>query len=142
MTTHDLFAALSPAMLEKRQREEAEKPGYFATKFLPNTAPEARAARDKALKKVVANAGQQWQAEALDSLRYYAKTHGNIIAEDFRVWWLRRGNDKPHHHNAWGALFRIAAQQGWLEMTNTIRSMSTVRSHARKSPVWRYKEGA
>jgi hypothetical protein len=119
MTTPDLFAAPTP-----------------------NTDPEARAARDKALKKVMANAGQEWQTKALTRLRWYSawRHPDGFIAEEFRTS-LGADYEPPHHHNAWGALFRIAAQQGWLEMTNTIRSMSTVRSHARKSPVWRYKEG-
>jgi hypothetical protein len=123
MTTPDLFAAV---------------PNIHESEIT-----EARAARDKALAKVMANAGQDWQDRALRGLRLYAQTHREFIAEDFRLRWITfDGYQQPHHHNAWGALFRIAAQQGWLEMTNTIRSMSTVRSHARKSPVWRYKEGA
>jgi hypothetical protein len=114
-------------------------PDLFAAPV--NTAPEARAARDKELKKVMANAGQEWQTRALRALRLFAQFDREFIAEEFRTRWFAMGYPPPHHHNAWGALFRIAAQQGWLEMTNTIRSMSTVRSHARKSPVWRYKEG-
>jgi hypothetical protein len=137
MTTPDLFAALTPAMFEKIIKEEAEKPGYFAAKFGP-----AIEARDKALKKVMANAGDEWKDMALRYLGWYSQGRPDFIAEEFRIYWQREDLPPPHHHNAWGALFRIAAQQGWLEMTNTIRSMSTVRSHARKSPVWRYKEGA
>jgi hypothetical protein len=111
-------------------------PDLFAAPTI-NTGPEARAARDKALKKVMANAGQEWQTLALYHLRLFAQIRKDFIAEEFRLY--MDPHYSPHHHNAWGALFRIAAQQGWLEMTNTIRSMSTVRSHARKSPVWRYK---
>jgi hypothetical protein len=43
----------------------------------------------------------------------------------------------PHHHNAWGALVMHMVRTGRLVATGEYRPMKDVKSHARKTPVYR-----
>lgn len=43
----------------------------------------------------------------------------------------------PHHHNAWGAVIRMAVRRGLLMDTGQMAHMTSKKSHARRSPVYR-----
>jgi hypothetical protein len=45
--------------------------------------------------------------------------------------------DPPHHHNAWGGLISGALRRGTITGTGKYRKMTSVRSHARKTEVYR-----
>lgn len=97
----------------------------------------AAAARDRALEQVLQHAGEPWAATARRWLREYALIHREFTAEEFRIWAVAGGCPQPHHHNAWGALLCTMRRQGVIEITDRQRPMQTVRSHARRTPVWR-----
>jgi len=47
----------------------------------------------------------------------------------------------PHHHNAWGALVRLALADGLLDRTGEERKMAVRTSHARMTKVYRRRAG-
>ena len=96
----------------------------------------ARSMRDAMLAKVARNAGDDWQLAALASLSRFCVWNDDFTGEEFRVWSAEHGLAAPHHHNAWGSLFRIAARHNMIRITDRTRPMTTVRSHARRSPIW------
>ncbi len=91
-------------------------------------------ARDRALAEIGEH-GDGWAYSAIAALRTYIITHPSFIGEEFRLWAAERVG-QPHHHNAWGAVMRVAAQMGIIRMTDRQRPTTTKRSHARRSPVW------
>jgi hypothetical protein len=94
----------------------------------------AKAARDEALERVTESGGD-WQDRALLMLRRLPPGFEGT-GEAFRLRLITDGLDKPHHHNAWGALIRHAIRLGHLQDTGKMAHMRTVRSHARKTPVY------
>ena len=92
--------------------------------------------RDKALAQVQANAGD-FTSRALGALRDFPDGF-ETTGEQIRVLLDRRGI-RPHHHNAWGAVINIALRNGLLEDTGRMTKMSTAKSHARRTPVYRIK---
>lgn len=96
----------------------------------------AKAARDKALDKVAGNAGP-WMDQCLAMVRKLPP--GSLwTTEQMRLHFVNRcGLPIPHHHNAWGAMTRQARRQGWLAETGTWAHMTTKKSHARRTMVYR-----
>lgn len=90
--------------------------------------------RERAFAQLKNNAGE-FTLRALAALRDFPDGF-ETTGEQIRILLDRRGI-RPHHHNAWGALINQAVKQGLLEWTGRMSNMSTIKSHARKTPVYR-----
>ena len=91
-------------------------------------------ARDEAIQRVLANAGDEWKEAA----RLHVSTHmkGEMVTgEDMRLSCLRAGI-KPHHPNAWGGFVQGMVKQHILWPTNQFRQMRAPGSHARNTRVY------
>jgi hypothetical protein len=97
----------------------------------------AESARDKALETVAANA-EAWMGTARDALEALPSGYTGTF-EEFRLALVHGGLEKPHHHNAWGALANTCLKMGVLIPTGDIRKMRTTKSHARRTPVYRLR---
>lgn len=97
-----------------------------------NENPEC-AARDESLERVVANAGDDWRARALDVIS--RMPNGEVTGEDIRLACLDAGVE-PHHHNAWGGVIAGLVRSGQLIDTGRRRAMRASGSHARKTPIY------
>jgi hypothetical protein len=97
--------------------------------------PQSRAERDRALARVEYNA-ENFNRLARAVLRNLKP--GYYTGEDIRRLISKRGY-KPHHHNAWGALIRWALQGRILSETGEYEQMRDVKSHARRTPLYRKK---
>lgn len=95
--------------------------------------PDARTQRDDALAKV---SRPSWLEEAVASFTSAAPT-GEFTGEELRTTLLAAGLTEPHHHNAWGALVMTLVRRKLIQATGAYRAMSTTRSHARKTPVYK-----
>lgn len=90
-------------------------------------------ARDNALNQVSGNTGK-WMHKALVAVSDL-RAGVDLTGEDIRLRVADRvGN--PHHHNAWGALIKAAIKADLITPTGKHRAMQTVRSHARRTPVY------
>lgn len=97
--------------------------------------------RDAAMAGVLA-AEKEANAEWLR--RYYAfvelrapRAPGPFTGEDVRRAWTAMGLPQPHHHNVWGAAFNGAVRRGLVVATGDYDHMCGVRSHARKTPLYK-----
>lgn len=86
--------------------------------------------RDAALASVAANAGS-WMERGLEAIGALPKSFTGT-AEEIR---LEIKVPPPHHHNAWGALIRVAVKRGLLAEIG-MGQMKTKRSHARRTPLY------
>ena len=94
----------------------------------------SKAARDQGLEQVSMNA-TEFMAKALAEIAALPPGwHGT--GEDARRMIEGRGIE-PHHHNAWGALIRTAVAKRILIGTGHYISMRSVKSHARRTQVYR-----
>jgi len=93
----------------------------------------AKQARDDALNRVAGNTGT-WMDNALVAVGEL-RSGFELTGEDIRLRVADRvGN--PHHHNAWGALIKAAITHDLITPTGKHRAMQTVKSHARRTPVY------
>ena len=97
-----------------------------------------KAARDEALQRVLANAGERWIDIALHMLRTLPYDT-DFTAEDYKLRIIEDGCPLPHHHNAWGSLTGAAIKLGIIYFTGRYTHMKVKRSHARKTPIYRRK---
>lgn len=95
---------------------------------------EAAGARDAALAQVSHNAGTFTDA-ALTALRQFPQGYEGT-GEQIRLLIERRGI-RPHHPNAWGAVINTAVRRGLLTDTGRMERMNTLKSHARKTSVYK-----
>src|SRR5262245_19082287 len=95
-------------------------------------------ARDEAL-VAVAERNLPWLDRALWLLRNMKESHPEATGEMMRLWLLKIGLSEPSSPHAWGSLTRVAAMRGIIEDTGRVMNMSTVKSHARRTPVWRFR---
>lgn len=91
--------------------------------------------RDAALAKVVNNAGESWQNDAVRLIRERLSGQ-EVLAERFRLLCEENGI-RPHHCNAWGGLTAALVKAGVIEDTGRLEKSRDPRSHARRQPVWR-----
>ncbi len=97
----------------------------------------SEAARDQAIATVARNAGtafmEQAKAVILDRL-----SGTECLAEE-----MRRVREEagvvPHHHNAWGSLTNQLVRAGVLIDTGRLGKSTSLRSHARRQPIWRVR---
>lgn len=98
----------------------------------------AQAARDAGIGLAVDNERKAWRELHDKELAVFLIQQGGkaFLPEDFRRWFLARGNRHPHHPNVWGAMWMSAARQGLVAKTGRYRHMQDVRSHARITTEW------
>lgn len=94
-------------------------------------------ARDHALATVERNAGAEFveQAKAVIIERLSGT---ECLAEEMRRVCEEAGV-MPHHHNAWGSLTNRLVKAGILIDTGRLGKSTSVRSHARRQPIWRVR---
>jgi hypothetical protein len=100
--------------------------------------PRGSTARDAAIAQVSENEKREWrQLHDQELSRFLGEKGGAaFITEDFRQWFMKRGNPAPHHPNVWGAMWMHATQQGLVLKTGRQRHMQDLRSHARLTTEW------
>jgi hypothetical protein len=94
------------------------------------------ALKEQGMARVISNS-LGWHEAALVELRRYLVSLPEINGDGFHRHWLKNGNPEPHHENAWGPLFSIAARRGWMRKTNKTTKCILLSSHSRELPIWR-----
>jgi hypothetical protein len=89
--------------------------------------------RDEALRRVTEHGGN-WQRRALMALHLIPGFEGT--AEDIRIRLRMKGLEKPHHHNAWGAMIMEAIKQRRIIENGKRKHMKTLPSHGRETDVY------
>jgi hypothetical protein len=97
----------------------------------PNKAQEAR---DRALKRVLKNAGKAWMSKYLAGVMALPRDWRGT-GEELRLKLIRDGVPFPHHHNTWGGAAMSAIRQGLLVSHDEFDHMRTKKSHKRKTQV-------
>lgn len=101
--------------------------------------PEGRRQRDAGIAKSRAK-NPEWLAQALDLLpRMRAAGFETCTGEGMRNWLLANGLNEPTSPHAWGALTITAVKRKLLEDTGRVVQMTDAKSHARRTPLWRFK---
>ena len=100
---------------------------------------DGKPARNAACNVVTDNEKLAWHALHDRELAVFLDQQGGqpFLPEDFRRWFLERGNEGPHHPNVWGAMWLQRANAGWVEKTGGFRQMACRTSHARLTSEWR-----
>jgi hypothetical protein len=101
------------------------------------SASASEASRDRAISTVGAHAGPEFmeQAKAVIQQRLSGT---ECLAEEFRRVCEDAGI-KPNHHNAWGSLTNQLVKAGILIDTGRLGKSTSLRSHARRQPIWRVR---
>jgi len=94
----------------------------------------SRAARDAGIAQVEANAARF--VEIGLSIIGALPPGAEVTGEDIRRHLTEQGV-VPHDAHAWGALIRHAVRRSMLHDTGRYRHMRAVRSHARRTPLYR-----
>lgn len=89
--------------------------------------------------RVMISTGDNWRDDALRVVHDVAVKEDYLTMADVRRHGIVVGLSEPSHPNAWGALFRSAAKEGWIEPTDEFKKSSIVSAHARMVRVWRSK---
>lgn len=92
------------------------------------------AARDQALERVAVHAGTEFMKAGLMAIALIKGE--DVTGEAIRVILIGKGI-RPHHPNAWGALVQQALKLGLILETGLYTKMTDVRSHARKTQIYR-----
>ena len=79
-----------------------------------------------------------WHDQALAMLQPLRGSKREVTGEDVRAWLVANGIDQPQTPHAYGALISHMVRIKMLEDTGRVSRMSLVRSHARRTPVWRF----
>lgn len=98
---------------------------------------ESRAERDIGIARVALR-NDEWMDRALTFLPAMKREQTEVTGEDMRIWLRAHGLDEPTKPNAWGALTRTAVTLGIIADTGRVSQMKAKRSHARRTPVWRF----
>jgi len=94
----------------------------------------AKEAKTNALQRVADNSWP-WIDRAKNRMLVLSSRR-EWTGEDIRLA-IEEQIGKPHHHNAWGALISSAIRDKLIIPTGKYVAMRTVKSHARKTPVYR-----
>jgi len=94
----------------------------------------ARGERDKALDRVLGHTGP-WIGMALAHVLLVIPRGVPHTGEEIRLLLTREGLPPPHHHNAWGAMMRVAIRRGIIREVG-MGQMATKKSHARRTPLY------
>lgn len=95
-----------------------------------------RALRDAGIAATSA-ANRDWLGAAMNACLAERVPGAEFIGEDLRALCIARGVE-PRAPQAWGALVRTLATRGLILDTGRSEQMRDGRSHARRSPVWRW----
>jgi hypothetical protein len=101
------------------------------------SASASKAAKDHAIATVAANAGTEFMEQA-KAVILQRLSGTECLAEEFRRVCEEAGV-RPHHHNAWGSLTNQLVKAGILMDTGRLGKSTSVRSHARRQPIWRVR---
>jgi len=101
------------------------------------SASASKAAKDHALASVGAHAGSDFMEQA-KAVIVQRLSGSECLAEEFRRVCEEAGI-RPHHHNAWGSLTNQLVKAGILIDTGRLGKSTSVRSHARRQPIWRVR---
>ena len=99
------------------------------------SASASKASRDHAIALVGRNAGAEFM-EAAKAVILERLSGTECLAEEMRRVCEEAGV-VPHHHNAWGSLTNHLVKAGILIDTGRLGKSTSVRSHARRQPIWR-----
>lgn len=91
-------------------------------------------ARDEAIDRVEASAGEFWQAAALVVLRRVALKKDEFTTDELR---LAGVENPPSDPRAFGSLMRAAAHLGLVAPTDRTRCTERVTAHRRPQRVWK-----
>ena len=105
---------------------------YFQHLFDPEG---AKAARDKAMRKVEAHAHQRWKDDAMDAIYRACRLLSSFTSED--LW--KDGLAKPPEPRALGPMLTAAAKRGWCESSGNYVKGSSVSRHGAPIAVWTSK---
>lgn len=97
----------------------------------------ARVARDAGIAKVM-SVNLTWSDRAMELLRVMREDHREVTGEIVRLWLRNAGLEEPSAPHAWGGLIRGAVKRGLLMDTGRQTQMTAERSHARRTPIWRF----
>lgn len=103
--------------------------------WLTASATHARLRADDGIARARRHADQvrrDWTQNAVDALRAWASCRGEFLLEDFRAAGLV---PEPPDFHAWGAVTRVAAQQGVIVATGRVKPAYT--SNGSLKPTWR-----
>jgi hypothetical protein len=101
------------------------------------SASASEACRNHAIATVGSNAGPEFMEQAKAVI--LERLSGNeCLAEEFRRVCEEAGI-RPHHHNAWGSLTNQLVKAGILIDTGRLGKSTSLRSHARRQPIWRVR---
>lgn len=116
------------------QQRKAERQQRMASRAVKTS---ATVERDKAINLVLDNEKQAWrELHDKELAAFMVERDKPFCAEDFRLWFLARGNEPPHHHNVWGACWMGAMRKGLIAKTGEHLNAHTVASHARLVVQW------
>lgn len=121
--------AMDKAQAQQQLRERNAK---RADPFNPRL---SRRLRDSGMRSTL---DDEWQSQARAAF-FVFQVSGveRFITEDFRKWWIERGDfRKPRHHNAWGAFTHALRRAGLIRPTGDVKAAASVKSHARKMLEW------
>jgi hypothetical protein len=101
---------------------------------------EARQARDAGMQRVISH-NLPWKDEALRFARVFLHTGEELTGEAIRLRLRNAGCPTPTHHNAWGPFIKSLVVSGMLIDTLRTGWMTTKKSHAARTPLWRVNNG-
>lgn len=90
-------------------------------------------ARDAGLALVELH-GEEFTRIMRNAAKLVSEKHGSVDADDLRAWAAASGI-KPHHPNAWGAVFK---GRGWRCIGRKVSKLKS--NHAREVRVWKWEE--
>lgn len=80
-----------------------------------------------------------WLVSALEMLPQMKSAMHEATGEEMRIWLRANGLPEPTSPHAWGAMTRTAYTRGIIEDTGRVKHMWTEKSHARRTPIWRFR---
>ena len=90
-----------------------------------------RSDRDIGMAK--ASRSEQWAVAAYAAIVRLAKQQAEVHVDDVLCSFSLR----PHHYNAWGAIWLKAVREGVLENTGRMRQTAHRKKHAHQYPIYR-----
>jgi len=96
-----------------------------------------RARRDEGIARSVGK-NAAYLESALQLLRVLATERAFVTGEAIRVHVISKLGEQPTSPHFWGSLTRTAATRGILKDTGRVEQMKSVRSHARRTPIWEF----
>lgn len=103
------------------------------------TAAEGERRKKAGIAKTMRN-NASWVIDALPEIKRFKAAYPEFIGEELRAW-LQSNGIEPASPHAWGGLTEALKHMQLIEDTGRIRKMTAPRSHARRSPVWKWTHG-